>query len=360
MKHFTKDHERKNFSKTSPQNYERERSQNNDKKSNERKFDRRESPKSQFQNPRNSKRRDSPSNSERNEKSLNRRRESPPDSRSYNRRDNQKYRPEQNHLINQKHFSPEHPPKKNFRNQKQQPPPKIKSIHSHTNIPEVYDILNKGKFLATLNLVKGQSVYHEKLYKFDGQSGPTEYREWIPTRSKIGSAVTLGLQQLGFGSKSKVLYLGASSGTTVSHVSDIVGFGGWVYAVEFSHRSGRDLLNLAKNRQNIIPIIQDARYPIKYRMLVPIVDFLFCDVSQPDQARIFSLNGRNFLKNGGNFMLSIKANCISSTIPPNQIYAQQKEMIENDGFQVEETIDISVHHSGHILFYGSYFSKITI
>jgi len=44
---------------------------------------------------------------------------------------------------------------------------------------------------------------------------------------------------------SKVLYLGAASGTTVSHVSDIVGKDGIVYAVEFSHRSGRDLVNMA-------------------------------------------------------------------------------------------------------------------
>ena len=63
----------------------------------------------------------------------------------------------------------------------------------------------------------------------------------------------------------QVLYLGAASGTTVSHVSDIVGPEGLVYAVEFSHRSGRDLINVAKKRTNIIPIIEDARHPHKYR-----------------------------------------------------------------------------------------------
>ena len=41
-----------------------------------------------------------------------------------------------------------------------------------------------------------------------------------------------------------------------------------MYAVEFSHRSGRDLINVAKKRTNIIPIIEDARHPHKYRMLV--------------------------------------------------------------------------------------------
>ena len=56
-----------------------------------------------------------------------------------------------------------------------------------------------------------------------------------------------------------------------------------VYAVEFSHRSGRDLVNMAKKRTNVIPIIEDARHPTKYRMLVGMVDVIFSDVAQPDQ-----------------------------------------------------------------------------
>jgi len=78
---------------------------------------------------------------------------------------------------------------------------------------------------------------------------------------------------------SKVLYLGAASGTTVSHVSDIVGENGHVYAVEFSNRCGRDLVNLAKKRTNIHPIIEDARKPTRYRMLVDMVDCVFADVA---------------------------------------------------------------------------------
>jgi len=79
-----------------------------------------------------------------------------------------------------------------------------------------------------------------------------------------------------------------------------------VYAVEFSHRSGRDLLNVAKKRTNIIPIIEDARHPHKYRMLVGMVDVVFADVAQPDQARIVSLNSSYFLKTGAFFVISIK------------------------------------------------------
>lgn len=79
-----------------------------------------------------------------------------------------------------------------------------------------------------------------------------------------------------------------------------------MYAVEFSHRSGRDLINVAKKRTNIIPIVEDARHPQKYRMLVGMVDTIFSDVAQPDQARIVALNAQYFLKNGGHFIISIK------------------------------------------------------
>lgn len=43
---------------------------------------------------------------------------------------------------------------------------------------------------------------------------------------------------------------------------------------------------MAKNRPNVIPIIEDARHPQKYRMLVPMVDAVFADVAQPDQVSL--------------------------------------------------------------------------
>ncbi len=66
----------------------------------------------------------------------------------------------------------------------------------------------------------------------------------------------------------------------MSHVADLVGPTGTVYAVEFSHRSGRDLINMATRRNNVIPIVEDARHPLKYRFLVPMVDCIFADVAQ--------------------------------------------------------------------------------
>lgn len=136
---------------------------------------------------------------------------------------------------------------------------------------------------------------------------------WNPYRSKIAAAVIGGISQTGIFPGARVLYLGAASGTTVSHVSDIVGPEGIVYAVEFSHRVGRDLVNMSKKRPNIIPIIHDARKPNDYRFLVGLVDVVFADVAQPDQARIIADNSHMYLKNGGHFLISLKANCIDST-----------------------------------------------
>lgn len=93
----------------------------------------------------------------------------------------------------------------------------------------------------TRNLVPGDSVYGEKRISIDEENGKIEYRVWNPFRSKLGAAILGGIENIHITPGSKVLYLGAASGTTVSHVSDIVGPEGRVYAVEFSHRSGRGI-----------------------------------------------------------------------------------------------------------------------
>lgn len=137
---------------------------------------------------------------------------------------------------------------------------------------------------------------------------------------------------------SKLLYLGGASGTSVSHCSDLVGPEGAVYAVEFSHRSGRDLVNMAKQRPNVIPIIEDARHPQKYRMLVPMVDVVFADVAQPDQARIVGLNAQYFLKNGGHYVISIKASCIDSTAQPEAVFAREVKKLQEMQLKPREQV----------------------
>lgn len=88
------------------------------------------------------------------------------------------------------------------------------------------------------NLLR-HSVYNEKRISVEAAEGEkTEYRVWNPFRSKLAASVLAGVDNIHIKPGGKVLYLGAASGTSVSHVSDIVGPTGAVFAVEFSHRSG--------------------------------------------------------------------------------------------------------------------------
>ncbi|KAJ8490267.1 hypothetical protein OPV22_011988 [Ensete ventricosum] len=215
----------------------------------------------------------------------------------------------------------------------------------------------KGKedALCTKNMVSGESVYGEKRVSVQNEDGTkVEYRVWNPFRSKLAAAILGGVDNIWIAPGTRVLYLGAASGTTVSHVSDIVGPTGVVYAVEFSHRSGRDLVNMAKKRTNVIPIIEDARHPARYRMLVGMVDVIFSDVAQPDQARILALNASYFLKNGGHFVISIKANCIDSTVPAEAVFAQEVKKLQAEQFKPSEQVTLEPFERDHACVVGGY------
>uniref|UniRef100_A0A667YHV8 rRNA 2'-O-methyltransferase fibrillarin n=1 Tax=Myripristis murdjan TaxID=586833 RepID=A0A667YHV8_9TELE len=218
----------------------------------------------------------------------------------------------------------------------------------------VFICRGKEDALVTKNMVVGESVYGEKRISVEEGEMKTEYRAWNPFRSKLAAAILGGVDQIHIKPGVKVMYLGAASGTTVSHVSDIVGPEGLVYAVEFSHRSGRDLLNVAKKRTNIIPIIEDARHPHKYRMLVGMVDVIFADVAQPDQTRIVALNAHNFLKNGGHFVISIKANCIDSTAAPEAVFASEVKKMSAENMKPQEQLTLEPYERDHAVVVGVY------
>ena len=164
----------------------------------------------------------------------------------------------------------------------------------------------EGK-LATENLAPGSRVYGERLVKVK----KIEYRFWEPSRSKLGAALVRGLKNMPIQPGSRVLYLGAASGTTPSHVSDVVGESGIVFAVEFSPISMRDLLKVCEQRPNLLPLLQDARFPGKYEKVVGgNVDVVYEDVADPQQARIMIENAKVFLKKGGWGLLAVKARSV--------------------------------------------------
>lgn len=215
-------------------------------------------------------------------------------------------------------------------------------VEPHDRFPGVYISRGKDDALCTKNSVPGESVYNEKRIGVEGKDGAekVEYRVWNPFRSKIAAGIVGGLDDIYMKPGCKVLYLGGASGTTVSHVSDLVGPEGAVYAVEFSKRVGRDLVNMAKKRTNVIPIIEDARHPQKYRMIVPMVDVIFADVAQPDQARILGMNAAMFVKNRGHFVISIKSSCIDSTLAPEIVYANEIEKLKEEKFRPVEQLTL--------------------
>ncbi|KCZ77166.1 hypothetical protein H311_01826 [Anncaliia algerae PRA109] len=230
-------------------------------------------------------------------------------------------------------------------------------IAPHAKFPGVFVCRGKEDVLATKNLVSGVSVYGEKRINAASNNEKIEYRVWNPYRSKLAAGIVCGIDNMFITPGSKVLYLGAASGTSVSHVSDIVGNEGTVYAVEFSQRSGRDLIKLAMKRKNIVPIIEDARHPYKYRMLVPMVDSIFSDVAQPDQSRIVALNASYFLKNKGGILISIKANCVDSTMPPQQVFANEIEILKKENVKPKEQITLEPFEKDHAIVVATYKPK---
>ncbi|RYP55911.1 hypothetical protein DL769_010022 [Monosporascus sp. CRB-8-3] len=235
--------------------------------------------------------------------------------------------------------------------------------HRHEGV-----FVSRGKedHLLTRSIAPGIEVYGEKRVSVDSTTKDAdgapvttkvEYRVWNPFRSKLAAGIIGGIDNIYMkpGSKASiVLYLGAASGTSVSHVADIVGPTGNVYAVEFSHRSGRDLVNMAQNRTNVIPIVDDARHPLRYRMLVPMVDCIFADVAQPDQARIVALNAHMFLKVGGGVVISIKANCIDSTAAPEAVFAQEVQKLKAERIKPQEQLTLEPYERDHALVVGQY------
>ena len=211
---------------------------------------------------------------------------------------------------------------------------------------EIFTIIRGDtKQLATKNLVPGISVYGEKLVEFEGD----EYRLWDAHRSKLG-AMVLKKFDIPIAKDSRVLYLGAASGTTVSHVSDIVPEG-IVYAVEFSTRTMRDLVQLCDKRPNIIPILADAGKPYLYAHIVETVDVIFQDIAQPNQAEIAALNAKQFLKKDGPLMLAIKARSIDTVVSPKKIFKEEVRKLERDfsvGFEVLKMHELTPYHEDHL------------
>jgi len=222
------------------------------------------------------------------------------------------------------------------------------NVESHPSFREIFWItLEEGsKRLATKNLAPGHTVYGERLMKLQG----IEYRVWDAFRSKLAAAILKGLETVPIQPGHKVLYLGAASGTTASHVSDIVGEKGYVYCVEFAARSMRDLVNnVCAFRLNMSPILADARLPERYVALMEKADDIYCDIAQPEQAKVLADNADLFLNDRGWIMLAVKAQSIDVTKKPSDVYKEETSTLKNRGFRIEQVVQLEPYDRAHAM-----------
>jgi len=222
------------------------------------------------------------------------------------------------------------------------------SVEPHAELGGIYwaRLEDGSRHPATLNLDPGRSVYGERLVRI----GRKEYRIWDPYRSKLAAAILKRISAVPISPGTRVLYLGSASGTTVSHVSDIVGEDGAVFCVEFASRAMRELIvNLCSDRSNIYPILEDARFPERYGQIVTGVNSIYCDVAQPDQARIMADNADLYLRRNSGSMLTIKSRSIDVTLSPSEVFKKEVRILNQRGFQVKSVLRLEPFDRDHVM-----------
>ncbi|UCH71779.1 MAG: fibrillarin-like rRNA/tRNA 2'-O-methyltransferase [Thermoplasmatales archaeon] len=196
-------------------------------------------------------------------------------------------------------------------------------------------------FTENLESCKNIKVYDEKLIN----SKSRQLRSWNPYKSKLAAAILKGLE-VKIEVSSDILYLGAATGTTVSHISDIAKEG-TIYSVEISPFSIKNLVELSQIRRNIIPILEDAYHPDRYKPIVSYVDLVYQDISQKNQAEIFTENVRSYLKKNGSGILMVKSRSIDISLKPKKTYEIVSKKLEDSGLKLEEIIDLAPYEKDH-------------
>ncbi len=199
----------------------------------------------------------------------------------------------------------------------------------------------EGSWLLTRNLVPGAVVYGERLVR----SGNDEFRRWDANRSKLAAYLKVGGRAWPFRSGTSALYLGASSGTTASHLSDVCAKG-TIFAIEISPRSFRNLLVLAEQRPNLIPILGDAAKPESYSGRIGLVDVVYQDVAQRNQGEIF-LRNVEYLRSAGTGFLMVKARSANVSAAPAKVYESTNRSLLEAGLGVIDLRGLEPFQADH-------------
>ncbi|MDO5852043.1 MAG: fibrillarin-like rRNA/tRNA 2'-O-methyltransferase [Methanobacteriaceae archaeon] len=214
------------------------------------------------------------------------------------------------------------------------------------NIEEIFDgVFLMDDHLATLSIDQKKQVYGEKLIEYEDG----EFRLWDPRRSKLASCILKGMSTFPFKKNSNILYLGASAGTTPSHLSDIC-CNGRIYCVEFAPVMMRELVDVCKTRHNLLPILDDATKPLNYLHLVECVDIIYSDVAQSKQTELFLENIKLFADEDTICIIMIKARSIDVTKNPNTIFKEEEHKLKESGMKILEKIKLDPYEKDHIAF----------
>ena len=201
-------------------------------------------------------------------------------------------------------------------------------------------VYSEGSKIYTISYNPGRRVYGERLLRLSD----LEYREWNPRKSKLAAYIKTGGCAFPIKKESRVLYLGASSGTTASHISDIANEGK-IYCIEYAPRMFRDLVNNCAGRSNMIPILGDAIQPEEYQFAVGQLDMAYADIAQKRQADIIADNMDLFHVNTG--MVAIKARSEDVTSQPSEIYKASEKRLGERGFDILDSRDLEPYENSH-------------
>jgi fibrillarin-like rRNA methylase len=191
-------------------------------------------------------------------------------------------------------------------------------------------------------------VYGERWTESDGRP----YRSFEPTRSKLSAAIVKEWSGPVPATGEGWLYLGAASGTTASHVADLVGPTGRVYALERSLRPFARLLALTDRWPNLLPILGDAREPTTYGALVPPVQGVYADIAQADQVEIVLSNAALFLEGpGARVLLALKTASMGRDATAVQHVRRAEEELAQV-LDLEPSVRLDPFHRGHYFLGG--------
>jgi fibrillarin-like pre-rRNA processing protein len=209
--------------------------------------------------------------------------------------------------------------------------------------PDWPNVRREGPELFTANALPGRSVYGEKLLAFDG----VEHRAWDPWRSKLAAYLLRGGAPLRWSACRRLLYLGGAHGTTVSHLADMLPATQF-FVVEKSPTSFGALLALAKERTNLLPILADAHLPERYRAEVGLVEVIYQDIAQADQAEILAENARACLGAGGEALLFLKVRSVTQRRPAGEIVDATRRTLKAAGLTVRSTVNVAPFARDHL------------